>query len=199
MINLIETTQTLSQVAAPTAGSAILMDAVESFSAQVNVTVAAPTAKTFTVDDATDIITTASAHGLVTGNVLRVSNSGGALPTGLVGATDYFVILLSTTTFKLASSLANAQAGTAIDITTAGTGTQTETPTALAGGSVKLQKSNDGSNWSDEGSATNITQTATIWLEKVDPTAKYLRLYFSLTAGSIYATSYLLAKGSRQA
>jgi hypothetical protein len=44
---------------------------------------------------------------------------------GLLPATDYFLIRLSDTTYSLATSYANAIAGTAIDITTTGTGTHT--------------------------------------------------------------------------
>ena len=47
------------------------------------------------------------------------------LPAGLSAATDYYVIKLSDTTCKLATSYANAVAGTAIDITSTGTGTHT--------------------------------------------------------------------------
>jgi hypothetical protein len=47
------------------------------------------------------------------------------LPAGLALATDYYVIRVSDTTCKLATSYANAIAGTAINITDAGTGTHT--------------------------------------------------------------------------
>lgn len=47
------------------------------------------------------------------------------LPGGLAAATDYYVIKLSDTTCKLATSYANAVAGTAIDITSTGSGTHT--------------------------------------------------------------------------
>lgn len=75
-----------------------------------------------------------TAHGMITGDgPVHVSNSGGALPTGLVAATDYWVIKIDANDFKLASSLANAIAGTAIAVVTDdGTGTQTLTPQAAA-------------------------------------------------------------------
>lgn len=79
---------------------------------------------TFTADPATDICT-AAASVPNTGTAVYVSNSGGGLPAGLSASTVYFIINLSPTTFKLATTLANANAGTPIDITTAGTGTQT--------------------------------------------------------------------------
>jgi len=55
------------------------------------------------------------------------------LPTGLSLATTYYVIRASSTTIKFASSLANAQNGTAIDLTAvAGSGTHTITHTLTA-------------------------------------------------------------------
>lgn len=51
--------------------------------------------------------------------------STGTLPAGLSLATDYYVIKVTDLTCKLATSYANAVAGTAIDITDAGTGTHT--------------------------------------------------------------------------
>jgi hypothetical protein len=47
------------------------------------------------------------------------------LPAGLSLATDYYVIKVSDTRCKFATSYANAVAGTAVDITTTGTGTHT--------------------------------------------------------------------------
>lgn len=67
----------------------------------------------------------------VTGMKVRVSTTG-TLPTGISAATDYFLIRDTATTIKLASSLANAVAGTAIDITAAGSGTHTVTHTLTA-------------------------------------------------------------------
>lgn len=81
--------------------------------------------QTFTA--ATTDSCTATAHGLLTGDQVLVSNSGGGLPTGLSAATYYYVIKLTADTFKLASTLANAVAGTAVDISGTGTGTQTIT------------------------------------------------------------------------
>lgn len=68
--------------------------------------------------NATDIITAASAHGLsMYQKVIFPSLTGG---TGLTsGTTVYYVsAVLSTTTFKVASSRANALAGTSVDFTT---------------------------------------------------------------------------------
>lgn len=83
---------------------------------------------------ATDICT-AAGHGKQTGfGPVRLTNSGGALPAGLAGSTDYWMIVIDANTFKLATSEANALAGTAVDITGAGTGTHSmrATGTTLA-------------------------------------------------------------------
>jgi len=82
------------------------------------------TGQTFTA--ATTDICTAAAHGYLTGDQVQVS-SATTLPAGLAAATYYYVIKLTADTFKLANSLANAVAGTAVDITDTGTGTHTIT------------------------------------------------------------------------
>jgi hypothetical protein len=53
--------------------------------------------------------------------------TSGTLPAPLALATDYWTIRLTSTTSRLATSYANAVAGTFITLTTAGTGTQTLT------------------------------------------------------------------------
>lgn len=81
------------------------------------------------VTTATDLITVASnIDKWITGMLVRATTTGG-LPAGLALATDYYVIRISATTIKLATTRANAVAGTAIDITTQGTGTHTLTHT----------------------------------------------------------------------
>ena len=72
----------------------------------------------FTADSATDFITKA-AHGLANNSRIRVSNSGGALPTGLTAATDYYIVNATTNTFQVSLTTG----GAVIDITTNGTGT----------------------------------------------------------------------------
>lgn len=83
------------------------------------------------VDTSTDIITTSSNATLYTGTPVVLTTTG-TLPSGLSLATTYYVIYQSATTFKLATSLANAVAGTAINITSQGSGTHTATVTFTA-------------------------------------------------------------------
>lgn len=83
---------------------------------------------TFTADASTDIITMTSTtnipSNILTGTRVRLTTTT-TLPGGLALATDYYVIKVTDSTFKLATSYANAVAGTAINITDAGTGTHT--------------------------------------------------------------------------
>lgn len=141
-------------------------------------------------------------HGLSTGLKGQLTSTG-TLPTGYSTSTDYFVIVVDANTIKLASSLALAQAGTAVDISSQGTdgAVNTFTPTALAGGSIKLQGANfyNGAStvWIDIGSASNITVDANFGLVKDRPEYRYVRPYISLTAGHISATLYVLVKGDK--
>ncbi len=81
---------------------------------------------TFTANAGTDTFT-AVAHGLEDGQTVRVTNSGGALPTGLVAGTDYYVYNVTADTFQLSATRTEwpHRGVAAINITTNGTGTQT--------------------------------------------------------------------------
>lgn len=74
---------------------------------------------------------------LYTGQSVTFTTSGSA-PSGLTNATTYYVIRFSSTTIKLATTVQNAVAGTAINFTTVGSGTHTLTYTlsSRAGGEV---------------------------------------------------------------
>lgn len=85
---------------------------------------------TFTAANATEIFTVSPAMTFITGDgIFQVSNSGGALPTGLAASTNYYLIFLTPTTFQLATSVANAEAGTELTISDDGSGTNTITLT----------------------------------------------------------------------
>jgi hypothetical protein len=82
-------------------------------------------AATFTTNYPTSntILTVASNTIFVTGSPVQLTNTGGALPTGLSANTIYFAIYLSATTLSLATTLENALALTAITFTSNSTGT----------------------------------------------------------------------------
>lgn len=72
----------------------------------------------FTSNASTNTLTALN-HTYSNNDVVRLSNSGGTLPAGLTGSTDYYVIGASGNTLQLSAT----QGGSAIDITDAGTGT----------------------------------------------------------------------------
>lgn len=72
-----------------------------------------------------DTITNAAGWDIPSYTAVTVSNSGGALPAGLVAATIYYWSRLTATTGKLCSSLANVDSGTFVDVTDTGSGTHT--------------------------------------------------------------------------
>jgi hypothetical protein len=71
-------------------------------------------------------------HGLSTGQAVVYANGGGTTVGGLTPGTTYFIIKRDNSIVRLASTAANAAAGTAVNLTTVGTGTQTLTVTALS-------------------------------------------------------------------
>lgn len=76
----------------------------------------------FSVDASTDTLTFTVANKLVTGSRIRITATT-TVPGGLLSNTDYYAIGISTTQIQVASSLANAIASTAINITDPGSGT----------------------------------------------------------------------------
>lgn len=66
---------------------------------------------------------TVTAHKFGTGQAVTYSNGGGTAPAGLTTGNVYYVIKVDANTLRLASSLANAMAGTQVNITAVGVGT----------------------------------------------------------------------------
>lgn len=100
-----------------------------------------PTGQTFTADNATETLTVTNTTSMGTAVPVMVSNSGGVLPTGLTAGTLYYSIYVSATTMKLASTIANAYAGTAVAFSDNGSGTNTVTVFAYA---LALNKGEEG-------------------------------------------------------
>lgn len=176
--------------------------AVEALIAIAAVVVATPAAKAFATTDVDvdeDTITEV-AHGFKTGLKGQFTTTT-TLPDGLSLITDYFVIRTDADTYQVATSLANALAGTAVDLIDDGTGTHTFTPTSIAGGTVKPQASEDGTNWFDikspEGVALsqNITVTANFMFNIPFAFYKYFRMAYGLTAGYLTTTTTVVGKG----
>lgn len=144
------------------------------------------------VDPDTDTITKAG-HGMSTGLMGRFTTSA-TLPGGLSAGTDYYVVKTGVNTYKVSDTQAHALDGTDIvDITSAGTGNHTFTPTVL-GGSYKIQVSNGSgtAGWSDYAAATAFTAAVSKMVEPTVGGTEY-RAIVTLTAGQI--TGYVILKG----
>lgn len=74
------------------------------------------------VDTGAETITFTANHNLITGASIFFTSTG-AVPPPLVASTLYFAIVVDADTIKVASSVANALLGTAINLTGAGSGT----------------------------------------------------------------------------
>lgn len=83
------------------------------------------------VNTGTEAVAVTASSELITGRKIQLTTTG-TLPTGLSLATDYYLIVVDTTHVQFASSLALAIAGTAINLTGAGSGTSTGTLTGTA-------------------------------------------------------------------
>lgn len=139
------------------------------------------------------------AHGFVSELIIQMT-TGTTLPTPLLVATNYWVIVDDANTIRLASSLANARAGTAINLTDGGTGTHTATATAISV-TLTVQYANTRdpveADWTD--SALNIVMTGSPLvgtLEDTDVGFRHIRLRTVVgTGGSGLLTVELSAKG----
>lgn len=87
-----------------------------------------PTLGTVTITIASPGLVTKTAHGLATGDSIYLTTTG-ALPTGLSANTRYWVIKNDADSFWLATSLANALAGTKINTSVSQSGTHTANQT----------------------------------------------------------------------
>jgi len=155
------------------------------FALEAVVTVTTPAATTFTATPGTDVVTGTVFSQAASGLVVRLTTTT-TLPAGLATSTDYYVIKMADGTNKLASSLQNALAGTPIDITDAGTGTHTATPTALSGGAIKVQASLDCINYADvTSSSTNVTATGNLLWLYTGQAHRCVRVFTTLTTGQL--------------
>lgn len=91
---------------------------------------------TVTISISTPADITWTAHGFTAGQAVSFSTSvGGSLPTGITAGTTYYISTagLTTDSFRIATTLANALAGTPV-VNTSGTQSGTQTGSAAVGG-----------------------------------------------------------------
>jgi len=172
---------------ATTRTSDIVLDFLPKLAIQANYTVLSLVAKGFDAGDVnifTDQLTV-TAHGYSTG-VKGQFTTTGTLPGGISAATDYWIIKVDDDTFSIATSLANAEAGTVELINSTGSGTHTFTPTAFGGAVLKLQSSNDGSNFIDLPSCqVTLSASGCSLFNVVEPAYRHLRFAFIPDAGAV--------------
>jgi hypothetical protein len=183
-----DTTRTSSGIA-DTQSFQIDLEKASSACVQVVYEDDAPAAITFDGSDADIVDVDANTivsedHGFVTG--LKVAaTTADTLPTGL-SATNYWVIKVDADTIKLASSLANAEAGTAVNITAVGVDDSTLTPATSAGNVAKLQEGNDETNWTDvSGKTVTIATTSGSALWEYTGSSRYIRVLYTPSAGQV--------------
>lgn len=134
---------------------------------------------------------TLTAHGYVTG--LKIDLAGTNLPAGLA-AQAYWAIVVDANTIKVATSLANALAGTAVDITTQGTSADsTFTATALGNSTIACYASNDGTNWvALTSQTTTISASGSSLFRLGEPDYRYLQIRFTApVAGALTLSVYV--------
>ena len=157
--------------------------------------------------DLTDDEISIPAHGFYTGLKVRLTTTG-TLPTGVTTATDYFVIKISDNAFQLANSLANAEAGTELDLSAEGSGVHTVAVQDTIAGTIKLQISNDGfdgnvnnnlnpnATWVDyTGSTQSVSGAGTAAWNVSGVYFKHVRVVWTRTTGLGTVSNILHAKG----
>ncbi len=121
------------------------------------------------------------------------------LPTGFAALTAYYVIVVDRDYIKLASSKANALAGTEVNITGYGVGTQTVVVNQTVAGAVKLQKNDApiGATpiWIDVPSSSQNMSTTTHLNWALDGVGyREVKPVISGTSGAVSAVLQLNAK-----
>lgn len=85
---------------------------------------------TVTITNASPGVMTWTAHGLTTGQQIQLTTTG-SLNTGLTASTTYFFTRVDANSGKFSTTLANCAAGTFINTSSTGSGTQTATAVSI--------------------------------------------------------------------
>lgn len=191
----------LGELTGTTASDAIELDLQLGYSLQIAAVVETNANKVISAVSAAADTVTIVGHEYPLGLKVQLTTTG-TLPAGLTVTTDFFLIIVDVDTLSFATTLANALAGTAVDITDAGTGTHTVEPVALAGGAWKIQGTNipvdnpTSRVWVDiPGETANITVTANFLQLKDISHLRAIRLSAVVTAGSVSVSAWVNSKG----
>lgn len=190
-------------VAAAKYSSAIELEHMVLADTTASITASNPSDVGFTTADVniSNNSVTVADHGLLTGTKIQLTTDD-TLPDGLLVLTDYYVIKVSSSVFKFATSQADALAGTAIDLIDAGTGNHVVDVTSTIAGSIKLQKTNDrvseeSRTWFDvANSSTNFSGATSLNWALVDIGFVAVRAVVLVTSGTVTVTQRINAKGA---
>lgn len=131
-------------------------------------------------DANTDVLTHSGEISIQTGDLIIFQNSGGAVPGGLTAGTQYYAIRISATTIRAAASLDLANNNVWIDITSAGSGTNT-----IRIGLVDIQTKDKVVITSTATMPGGVTSGATYWAIRVSATQIKLAIsYANAVAGT---------------
>lgn len=194
----LETIMNVASHAAGTVSSAHQHDCMDRWCGLLVIANDAPATKTFldTAITTTGDYINISAHGYKMG-LLGTLTTTSALPTGLANNVNYYIIVNDAGSIKLATSRANAAAGTAIALAKDGAGTHSFKPTALAGLDVHWQGSIDGSTYVNLAGST-LAAASTGDLQNFSTLSyPYVRCESTLTAGQITLTAKVRSLGQR--
>lgn len=122
------------------------------------------TIPTSAVNTTTEVITY-TGHGLATGDRIKYYDANGTTITGLTDETTYYAIAVDPNTFKVATTAANATAGTAVNLT--GTGNNDQYFDLLDETTATAVAALGGGNEAGE-SVSNITHTG--WVRRTTGT-----------------------------
>lgn len=148
-----------------------------------------PLVGTCSITNATPAVITLASHGFATGDSIYLTTTG-ALPTGLSIDTIYYVVYINATTFSLATTYANAIAGTKIATSSNGSGTHSlyHCPYGLGNGSTTFNLPDlKGAHIRGAGLSTAFTADVTIVGGQVidDQMQGHYHSYYTMQAGSL--------------
>jgi len=133
-------------------------------------------------------------HPYVNGTKVRFTTTG-TLPTGLSLATDYYLTNVNGFGFEVASSKANAIAGTNIEFS-GGSGTHTVVPQAYSTLNCVLEAAIEPDVWAElSASLVQSSKTENLIYELNNPVYKFIRMKCTIESGQSVLIVKCLMKG----
>lgn len=131
-------------------------------------------------------VLTVTADPYALGQVVTLTaGTGQTLPTGLGTGTNYYAIPLTGTSVELASTLAHAQAGTAVALSGTSTNVGTIVPTAISTVTAQVQVMNGTGAWVNNGTAITVTAGTNLIIEDTSPAFASEQIVVALASGQL--------------